>query len=91
MRIAPLGQFQQQFVQIEPAHEPFGRKIGGRAVDFRGDQLAGLRFARPGNQQSLKRPQHALERRFRAVGAAREQRQPSMFAVNTSTMRLVSR
>ena len=81
MRIAALGQLQQQLVQIEPAHEPIWRKIGDRAIDFRRHQLTGLRRCptrtRACAGTAAARPSSAD---FGTVGAAREQREPSMLA-----------
>ena len=80
MRIAALGQLQQQLVQIESAHEPLRREAGDRTVDLRRHQLAGLALAGPGHQHPLEGPQHALSRwiwarwrraRTRSAGHAR--------------------
>jgi hypothetical protein len=78
MRVAALRQLQQELIQIEPAHQPLLGERRDEAVHFGAYELAGFAPPRPGEKQSLERPQHPAHRRFRAVCAAREQREPSV-------------
>jgi len=54
--------------------------VGAVAAADLGAELARLGPAGPRHEQPLKRAQHPAQTRFRAVGAAREQREPAMLA-----------
>src|SRR5882724_2549163 len=79
VRIPALRELEKQLVQIESAHETLLAQVGRNAVDLRRHQSAGLGLPGPGEEQTLKRPEDALEGGFGAGGAACEQGQPAVF------------
>ena len=73
VRILPGEELQQQFVQVEPAHQSQPLQLRNSPLPFCFMQRAQFGFAGPGQQQRLKRHHQTSQDGFRPACAASDQ------------------